>query len=346
LRLAGALTDLAESLQAKRPLTLDEKEDLLYDKLVKRTRVLAADTRVVFGQEAKEERVYYAEQSAAQRGRNGQPTQSVSAAPLAVTELLREKLFDRIPIIATSATLAVGGDFSFFRSRVGLVGAQEATLPYAFDYRSHALLYVPRMRNEPAYGAAGTAYLDELAGEMERLIEASRGRAFLLFSSQRALQHVLKKLEDSLAGSQFTLLVQGEGLSRIELTRQFRQRERAVLFGLKSFWEGVDVVGEALSLVVIDKLPFDPPDDPVNEARVNAMKQAGQNWFGGYSLPMAILRLKQGIGRLLRTKDDRGVMAILDKRLYTKSYGAETLRALPPATRTADIAEVRRFFDE
>jgi Rad3-related DNA helicase len=346
LRLAGALTDLATSLQERRPLTLDEKEDMLYEKLVKRTRVLAADARVVFGQEAKDERVYYAEQSASRRGRSSQPTQSVSAAPLEVTELLREKLFDRIPVIATSATLAVGGDFSFFRSRVGLVGAQEATLPYAFDYRSHALLYVPRLRNEPAYGAAGAAYLDELAGEMERLIEASRGRAFLLFSSQRALQHVLKKMEDGPAGSQFTFLVQGEGLSRIELTRQFRQRDRAVLFGLKSFWEGVDVVGEALSLVVIDKLPFDPPDDPVNEARVNAMKQAGQNWFGGYALPMAILRLKQGIGRLLRTKDDRGVMAILDKRLYTKSYGAETMRALPPATRTANIAEVSRFFDE
>jgi len=140
--------------------------------------------------------------------------------------------------------------------------------------------------------------------------------------------------------------VQGDGMSRIELTRQFRLRERAVLLGLKSFWEGVDVVGEALSLVVVDKLPFDPPDDPVNEARVNAMKQAGENWFGGYALPMATLRLKQGIGRLLRTKDDRGVMAILDKRLHTKSYGAQALNALPPAIRTADIAEVRRFFDE
>jgi Rad3-related DNA helicase len=346
LRLAGALGDLAESLQLKRPLTLDEKEDLLYDKLVKRTRVLAADARIVFGLTAKEERVYYAEQSATRRGRTGQPSQSVSAAPLAVTELLREKLFDRVPIIATSATLAVGGDFSFFRARVGLAGAQEATLPYAFDYREHALLYVPRMRHEPTYGAAGETYLNELADEMAQLIEASRGRAFLLFSSQRALQHVLRRLEEAPAGEHFTFLVQGEDMNRVELTRQFRLRERAVLFGLKSFWEGVDVVGAALSLVVVDKLPFDPPDDPVNEARVTAMKQAGENWFGGYALPMAILRLKQGLGRLLRTKDDRGVMAILDKRLYTKSYGAQTLHALPPALRTADIAEVRRFFDE
>jgi Rad3-related DNA helicase len=346
LRLAGALGDLAESLQLKRPLTLDEKEDLLYDKLVKRTRVLAADARVVFGLAAPEERVYYTEQTFSRRGRSGQPSQSISAAPLAVTELLREKLFDRIPTIATSATLAVGGDFSFFRARVGLTGAREVVLPYAFDYRSHALLYVPRMRNEPAFGAAGATYLDELADEMAKLIEASRGRAFLLFSSQRALQHVWRRLEDGPAGGLFAFLVQGDGMSRIELTRQFRLRERAVLLGLKSFWEGVDVVGEALSLVVVDKLPFDPPDDPVNEARVNAMKQAGENWFGGYALPMATLRLKQGIGRLLRTKDDRGVMAILDKRLHTKSYGAQALNALPPAIRTADIAEVRRFFDE
>ena len=131
-------------------------------------------------------------------------------------------------------------------------------------------------------------------------------------------------------GSQFTVLVQGRDLSRIELRASSASVPRAVLFGLKSFWEGVDVQGEALSLVVIDKLPFDPPDDPVHEARVND-EEAGDNWFGGYVLPQAILRLKQGIGRLLRTPDDRGVMAILDKRLYTKSYGARCSRAAPAA---------------
>ena len=198
-----------------------------------------------------------------------------------MTELLQEKLFDKIPIIATSATLAVGGDFSFFRSRVGLTDAREVVLPLAFDYESNALLYLPRMRTEPAYGAASGPYLDELAEEMSELIAASRGRAFLLFSSQNALRGVLERMGERFDGADYSFLVQGQDLTRGELLRQFRQRSRAVLFGLKSFWEGVDVVGESLSLVVIDKLPFDPPDDPVNEARVNRMKQAGENWFGG-----------------------------------------------------------------
>lgn len=133
-------------------------------------------------------------------------------------------------------------------------------------------------------------------------------------------------------------------MGRIELVRRFREEPRAVLFGLKSFWEGVDIPGEALSLVVIDKLPFAPPDDPIQEARVARMKDNGENWFGGYTLPLAVLQLKQGIGRLLRTRQDRGVMALLDTRLHTKSYGRQVLSALPPARRTADIRDVERFF--
>jgi len=345
LRLASRLDDLAVGLQVRRPLNMDDKEEQLYEKLVKRARALASDARVAFGVASPEERVYYVEQTNPRR-RGLSPALAVAASPLSVTDLLREKLFDKMPTIATSATLAVGGDFSFFRSRVGLPAAQEVVLPLAFDYEHNALLYVPRLRLEPAYGAASEPYLIELADEMGRLIEASGGRAFLLFSSQRALRFVHDRLADGPAGAGFSFLVQGEELGRIELLRQFRQRPRAVLFGLKSFWEGVDVAGEALSLVVIDKLPFDPPDDPVNEARVGRMKAAGENWFGSYTLPMAVLRLKQGIGRLLRTKDDRGVMAILDKRLHTKSYGRQVLAALPPARRTIDIADVRRFFAE
>jgi Rad3-related DNA helicase len=138
-------------------------------------------------------------------------------------------------------------------------------------------------------------------------------------------------------------LKQGD-MTRLELTRRFRQEEGAVLFGLKSLWEGVDIAGDALSLVVIDKLPFDPPDDPVHEARVAQMKAAGENWFGTYVLPQAVLRLKQGLGRLLRTRDDRGVMALLDTRLHTKGYGKLVLEALPPARRTFNIHDVEQFF--
>jgi Rad3-related DNA helicase len=145
----------------------------------------------------------------------------------------------------------------------------------------------------------------------------------------------------------FRLLSQEDrNMTRLELVREFRTAEGAVLFGLKSFWEGVDIAGEALSLVVIDKMPFDPPDDPVQEARVALMKKNGENWFGSYVLPQAVLRLKQGLGRLLRTREDRGVMAILDTRLHSKSYGKLVVNALPPARRVYSVRDVERFFEE
>jgi Rad3-related DNA helicase len=342
LTLASAIGDLATSLQRNRPITVEGKEEQLYEKLVKRTRSLAKDARIVFEVKEPDERVYYLEKVGGSRRREAQL--AASAAPLSVADLLREKLFDRIPTIATSATLAINNRFTFFRERVGLPASPEAVLPLTFDYRTHALLYVPRLRHEPAFGAASGPYLDEMASEMASLVEASDGRAFLLFSSFSALEGVLGRIEEQLRDDGYTVLVQGREMSRIALLKDFRTSPRAVLFGLKSFWEGVDVQGEALSLVVIDKLPFDPPDDPVHEARINQMKAAGVNWFGEYVLPQAILRLKQGIGRLLRTRDDRGVMAILDKRLYTKSYGRQVLAALPPARRVTDIEDVRAFF--
>ena len=341
-RLASKVGDLADSLQRQRPLNMTDKDEQLFERLVKRTRALASDIRTVFAVDKPDERVYYVEMIRSGRRDIQQP--SVSAAPLGVTSLLREKLFDRVKTIATSATLAIDGDFSFFRARVGLEAATELTLPYAFDYATHALLYLPRLRFDPAFGAAAGPYLEEIAEQMRLLVEASRGRAFLLFSSQRALDGVYTRIGRDLESEGYATLTQGRDFSRQELLRQFRERDRAVLFGLKSFWEGVDVAGEALSLVVIDKLPFDPPDDPVQEARVSKMKAAGENWFGGYVLPNAILRLKQGVGRLIRTRDDRGVMAILDKRIYTKAYGRQVMLALPPARRTERIEDVRQFF--
>ena len=339
LRLAQKVDDLALSLQRNRPLNMTDKDEQLFERLVKRARLLATDVRHVFAVDKPDERVYYVEMT---RGRRAQQPE-VSAAPLGVAELLREQLFDRTPTIATSATLAIDGDFSFFRSRVGLQGSRDVTLPYAFDYPNAARLYIPRLRYEPLYGGASGPYLDEMGQQMRALVEASRGRAFLLFSSQRALDEVQSRIGDELRADGYTILVQGRDFTRIELLRQFREGERAVLFGLKSFWEGVDVPGDALSLVVIDKLPFDPPDDPVQEARVARLKAEGANWFGGYVLPNAILRLKQGVGRLIRTREDRGVMAILDKRIQTKSYGRQALLALPPARRISDIEEVRDF---
>ncbi len=344
LHLAEAIDSLAEDLKYRRPDTLDEKEEQLYDKLVKRARNLASDLRVAFAVQDLKSRVYYVEREGGPRAQhNGLRQLSVSAAPLAITELLQTQLFEKINIIATSATLAVGGDFGFFRRRVGAQhNVVERVLPPTFDYPNHALLYLPRGLPEPRFGAENGPYIEALAREMAQLVRASRGRAFLLFSSHKAMMEVYEHIR---AMVDFPLLLQGD-FSRIELIRRFRTTPNAVLLGLKSFWEGVDIAGEALSLVVIDKLPFDPPDDPVHEARVQLMKEANEDWFNGYVLPQATLRLKQGLGRLIRTKEDRGVMAILDARLYTKYYGSRVVAALPPARRTAKIEDVEQFFKE
>ena len=243
-----------------------------------------------------------------------------------------------------------GPNFAYFRSRVGLDHEKypdvlEHILPYTFDYENNALLYLPRHLPEPVYGPDTQYYTDKIAEEMMNLVEASQGRAFLLFSSKRMLDAVYNIFLDNLPTYlDFRLLRQGE-MNRIELVREFRESEGAILFGLKSFGEGVDIAGDSLSLVVIDKLPFDPPDDPVHEARVAMMKANKENWFGNYVLPQAVLRLKQGLGRLLRTYEDRGVMAILDTRLHTKSYGKLVINALPPAHRTEQLRHVVNFFE-
>ncbi|HLW01632.1 MAG TPA: ATP-dependent DNA helicase [Ktedonobacterales bacterium] len=342
LHLAESVDSLAEEMKYRRPDGMDDKEEQLYDKLIKRARTLASDLRVAFAVQDLKSRVYYVEREGGPRGQDkGLRQLSVSAAPLSITELLQTQLFEKINTIATSATLAVGGDFGYFRRRVGVLNkVVERVLPPTFDYPNHALLYLPRGLPEPKFGADNRVYIDALAREMAQLVRASRGRAFLLFSSHKAMMDVYEQLRDMV---DFPTLLQGD-FSRIELIKRFRSTPNAVLLGLKSFWEGVDIAGEALSLVVIDKLPFDPPDDPVHEARVKLMKEANEDWFNNYVLPQATLRLKQGLGRLIRTKEDRGVMAILDARLYTKYYGSRVVAALPPAKKTMKIEDVERFF--
>ncbi len=357
LLLSTTISKLADELFAQRPKDMPEKETQLYDKLLARTQNLAEHIRTVFSVAQPGQFVYYVERVNTPGRRGGQL--EASAAPLDVTSFLKEQLFSKCNVICTSATLATvgpnplnpedkGPNFAYFRRRVGLDSVDypntlERILPLTFDYESNALLYLPRDLPEPVYGTGSDGYAKKIADRMCELVEASRGRAFLLFSSKRMLEAVYNLFLESRLD--FPLLRQGD-LPRIELTRQFREEEGAVLFGLKSFWEGVDIAGEALSLVVIDKLPFDPPDDPVHEARVAQMKARGENWFGTYVLPQTVLRLKQGLGRLLRTREDRGVMAILDTRLHTKSYGRTILAALPPARKTANLKEVAAFFSE
>lgn len=240
--------------------------------------------------------------------------------------------------IFASATLAVGEDFSHFTRELGLEDARSARWPSPFDYARQARLYVPRGLPDNPNDAG---YTDAVVDAALAAIKASRGRAFLLFTSLRALRRAHERLQDAAIGH--PLLVQGTG-SRSELLRRFRELGNAVLLGSQSFWEGVDVRGEALSLVVIDKLPFAPPDDPVLAARIDALRAKDLNPFSQLQLPMAVLQLKQGAGRLIRDFSDRGVLMICDPRLFTRGYGRLIRASLPPMPLTREIGDVEAFF--
>jgi ATP-dependent DNA helicase DinG len=237
--------------------------------------------------------------------------------------------------VFASATLAVGGDFSHFTRQLGLGAAQTLQLDSPFDYPNHALVWYPEGLPEP-----GTdSYVDALVDLAVPLLEASRGRAFLLFTSHRALRRAASILGDRV---DFPLFVQGEQ-PRSLLLETFRGSGNGVLLGTASFWEGVDVIGPALSLVVIDKLPFAAPDDPVVEARSETLRRAGGNPFLELHLPQAVIALKQGAGRLIRDVQDRGVLVVCDPRIRTRSYGRVFRDSLPPMREAGSQAEVERF---
>jgi len=242
--------------------------------------------------------------------------------------------------ILTSATLAVGRDFSHYTDQLGLDQAQTGAWDSPFDYAQQGLLYVPRDLPPPNTAEHTDAVVDAALP----LLRASEGRAFLLFTTLRALQRARGRLADAFVreGLSFPLLVQGEG-SRSELLVRFRDLGNAVLLGSASFWEGVDVPGDALSLVIIDKLPFAPPDDPLLAARLDRLKAEGGNPFMAWQLPQAAIALKQGAGRLIRTETDRGVLAICDPRLVDKPYGRRIWQSLPPMRRTRDADEAAAF---
>jgi len=260
----------------------------------------------------------------------------LAATPIDVSEILREQLFERFDtVILTSATLAVGGRFDYLKQRLGVQPTHEGVLPQEFDYATQALLYLPQNLPDVRHPSFAPAAADEIV----RLLEISRGRAFCLFTSNAQMKDLHERVSGRVS---FPMLLQGTAPRSVLLDR-FRSTPNAVLFATASFWQGVDVPGAQLSCVIIDKLPFAVPTDPIVAARVRALQEDGRNAFAEYQIPEAVLALKQGFGRLIRSKTDRGILSILDNRIQRMQYGKIFLESLPEYTTTRDLLEVARF---
>jgi len=240
--------------------------------------------------------------------------------------------------IYTSATLSVSSSFDHFSRQLGLDDPQTLQVESPFDYTKQALCYLPAGLPDPS----ARDYTDRVIEAVLPVLHASHGRAFLLFTSHRALRRAAELLQERVP---WPLFVQGSA-PRHRLLEEFRNSGHGVLLGAASFWEGVDVAGEALSVVVIDKLPFASPDDPVLQARLEALEQSGINPFMGWQVPSAVIALKQGAGRLIRDVHDRGVLVLCDPRLTSKGYGRLFLNSLPAMPRTKELAQVKGFFDD
>ncbi len=322
LQLIEALSSLEEALA----LLKDAPEDLRA--IAKRAGEIRDDLKFLLRAEA-EDYVYFLEL----RGRHV----ALRAAPIDVSHIIRDVLIDRLPsLVLTSATLSIGGSFGYVRARLGVGESLEVKVPSEFDYPTQALVYLPRRMPDPRTREYAAALADEAAA----LLTASEGRAFLLFTSYAALRDAHARLSTRLP---YPMLVQGT-MPRGVLIDQFRRTPNAVLFGTASFWQGVDVVGEALSCVIIDRIPFASPGDPVVAARIEALQRRGIDAFAGFQVPLAILTLLQGVGRLIRHRQDRGVIALLDPRLQSMGYGRRFLNALPPAPVTRRPEDVTKFF--
>jgi ATP-dependent DNA helicase DinG len=260
----------------------------------------------------------------------------LAATPIDISQILREKLFEAFDtVILTSATLTVAGRFEFIRQRLGLDHAKECALPPEFDFQQQALLYLPQKM--PDVRDAGFAA--KAADEIVQLLELSQGRAFCLFTSYSQMNDLFERVRTRV---DFPLMRQGTA-PRSVLLERFKNTPNAVLFATASFWQGVDVPGEQLSCVIVDRLPFAVPSDPIVAARVRALQDEGRNPFSEFQVPEAVLALKQGFGRLIRAKTDRGVLALLDTRIQRMPYGKIFLESLPRYRRTNDLEDVSRF---
>jgi ATP-dependent DNA helicase DinG len=330
-RLGDAYTALDGSLE-RLETTLDalSEQPPEVESLVRRIRQARFDlTFVITGENKKF--VYWLER----RGRGV----FLRASPIDVAGLLQDKLFETVPtVVLTSATLSSGGNFKFIRGRLGLEDATDLIAESIFDYENQAILYLPANMPDPR----SSEWADASAAEVVKIVNATAGRAFVLATSFAGMNSLYERAMPEL---DYPCLLQGSA-SKGALLNRFRETPHAVLFATSSFWQGVDVRGEQLSCVIIDKLPFAVPTDPVVAARQRHIEDNGGSSFYEYSVPQAIISLKQGLGRLIRSTTDTGVLAVLDPRLKTKMYGQMFLQSLPPCRVTSNVADLARVFEQ
>jgi ATP-dependent DNA helicase DinG len=332
--LGGALdrleSILAMTAKTPAPGELPEDDAMADDRqaLVRRARVLRDEIRFLL-RASDSSHVYFVEF----RGKGI----FLRASPIDVSTIVRELLLDRMRgTILTSATLTVDGTFEYVRDRLGIRQAAEIRLPSEFDFARQAVLYLPPRMPDPR----ATDFSIAAARQVIEILKRTKGRAFVLFTSYASLREVQGIAEMAL---DYPILVQGTA-PRTQLLRQFRETPHAILFATSSFWQGVDVVGEALSCVIVDKLPFASPADPITSARIGAIRERGGEPFDEYQVPLAILTLQQGLGRLIRHRRDRGVLAVLDPRLRTNGYGRRFIASLPPAPVVHELDAIEGFF--
>ena len=331
------LKHIASSLSVLLDYTKTEEDTALIKSYLKRIANILISLSIILNH-TKDKYVYWIEISKRRRGIN----YSLFAAPIEIAEELDRQLFSKIkPIILTSATLSTKNNFKFIKSRLGIKDCDEQLLDSPFNYEQNVLLYLPRKIEDPS--DKFDMFQKQVLEYIKKIIDTMKGRIFILFTNYKMLNAIFKDLSVSYRG--INMLKQGDK-PRYELLTNFKKNENSVLLGTTTFWQGVDVPGKSLECVIITKLPFSVPDDPITEARMELIESRGGKPFPEYQVPQAIMMFKQGFGRLIRTKSDRGVVVVLDPRISTRYYGRSFISALPKCKHVYDIKEIYNFFQQ